>query len=54
MLPGIWISVNKTVMSKRPFKNCNGFIRIRRFDDFISLFDHFDGVHPDQQFIFNN
>jgi hypothetical protein len=36
------------------FKNRNGFIRTRRLDDFKCLFDHFDGVQPDQQFIFND
>jgi hypothetical protein len=36
------------------FKNRNGLVRISRFDDFECLFDHFDGVHADQQFVFNN
>jgi hypothetical protein len=33
------------------FEDCSGFVRARRFDHFKRLFDHFDGVHPDQKFI---
>jgi hypothetical protein len=46
--------VNTTLISKRASRNGNGFVRARRFDDFERFFDHFDGVHPDQQFVFND
>jgi len=36
------------------FQNYNGLFRIPRFDDFKGFFDHFNGVHPDQQFVFDD
>jgi hypothetical protein len=51
MLPGICMSVNTTATSKRP---SSGLVRIPRFDDFKGFFDHFNGVHPDQQFVFDD